>query len=136
MRLRRNHLLVLAALIWGVPGVSVTLKGATAYRSVASADVWWLLLVTAAVCAGFYVIFRRIVARYTERILTLPPKVNPLMTFPAHGWAIILFMIGLGLFLKHLPGVPLQFTASFYSGLGPMLLLSAAKFLRAGCHRF
>lgn len=31
--------------------------------------------------------------------------------------------------LKHIPGVPTAFTASFYSGLDPMLLLSSIRFV-------
>ena len=31
--------------------------------------------------------------------------------------------------LKHIPGVSTAFTASFYSGLGPMLLLSSVRFV-------
>ena len=84
MRLRRNHLLALAALIWGFPGVTVTLRGVAAYRTVASSDVWWLLMVTVAVGMGFFFIFRRIVDRYSERILALPPRVNALMALPTH----------------------------------------------------
>ncbi len=38
------------------------------------------------------------------------------------------FMMGLGIALKHIPQIPSAFTASFYSGLGPMLLISAFRF--------
>ena len=49
--------------------------------------------------------------------------------FPARGWALLIFMMGLGIALKHIPGVSSAFTASFYSGLGPMLLVSSTRFL-------
>ena len=42
---------------------------------------------------------------------------------------LLVFMMGLGIALKHIPGVPSAFTASFYTGLGPMLLLSSLRFL-------
>ena len=29
-----------------------------------------------------------------------------------------------------IPGIPAEFTASFYSGLGPMLLVAALRFIR------
>ena len=38
-------------------------------------------------------------------------------------------MMGLGIILKHIPEIPSAFTASFYSGLGPMLLLSSLRFM-------
>lgn len=130
--MKRRHLFILAALIWGIPGASITFKGIAAYRNVALPDLWWLISITVSVCIGFYLMFRRIVDRYSERISSLPDRVNALMTFPVRGWILLIFMMGLGIFLKHLPGVPVQFTASFYSGLGPMLLLSAVRFLTAG----
>jgi hypothetical protein len=34
-----------------------------------------------------------------------------------------------GILFKHIPGIPSTFTASFYTGLGPMLLFSAGGFL-------
>lgn len=45
------------------------------------------------------------------------------------GIIISLFMMGLGIALKHIPGIPPTFTASFYSGLGPMLILSSVRFM-------
>lgn len=126
----RKHLFMIAALIWGIPGVSITLKGVAAYREIAILNKWWLLLITTAVCIGFYFMFSRIVRRYSERISALQGKLNPLMTFPLRGWILLIFMMGLGITLKHIPGIPTEFTASFYCGLGPMLILSAAKYLK------
>lgn len=129
--MNRRHLFVLAGMIWGIPGISITLKGIDAYRVIAIGNQWWLILITAAVCTGFYLIFGRIVRRYTERISSLQGKVNPMMTFPLRGWILLLFMMGLGIVLKYIPGIPSEFTASFYCGLGPMLILSAIKYLKA-----
>lgn len=50
-------------------------------------------------------------------------------TFPLRGWALIIFMLCLGISLKFIPGLPMEFTASFYSGLGPMLLFAAFRFM-------
>lgn len=131
--MRRRHLFILAAIIWGVPGVGITMKGMAAYRIAATGEIWWMLPVTAAVCSWFYFLFRRIVNRYTERILSLPQKVNVFMAFPPSGWVLIVFMMGLGITLRYIPDIPYQFTASFYCGLGPMLILSAVKFfIRVG----
>ncbi|MBP3426252.1 MAG: hypothetical protein J6K81_06005 [Rikenellaceae bacterium] len=119
----------MAALLWGVPGCIITSKGVAAYRAVAIDDLWWLILCTVTVLVAFYFMFRRVVARYSGRIAKLPSKARLWQTFPLRGWILMLFMMSLGVALKHIPAVPLQFTASFYSGLGPMLLLSSARFL-------
>ena len=49
-------------------------------------------------------------------------------TFPTRGWVLLVFMMSLGMALRFVPGVPAAFTAALYSGLGPMLLLSAVRF--------
>ena len=127
--MNRKHLYIVASLIWGIPGIIITSKGIFAYTMQPSDDLWWLLLITAAVLTGFFLIFRRIVGRYCDRISSLPDKVTIWQTFPTRGWILIVFMMGLGIVLKHIPAIPSSFTASFYSGLGPMLLLSSFRFV-------
>lgn len=127
--MNRKHLYVVAAVIWGIPGIIISVKGVDAYLMQSPDALWWLLLITAAVMTGFFFMFRRIVDRYCGRIAQLPEKVKVWHTFPTRGWALLVFMMGLGIALKHIPGVPTAFTASFYSGLGPMLLLSSIRFM-------
>ena len=127
--MKRKHLYAVAAVIWGIPGITITLKGISAYGKQPSENLWWLLMITAGVISGFFLMFRRIVGRYCNRISSLPDNVRILQTFPARGWILIVFMMGLGIALKHIPGIPSAFTASFYSGLGPMLLLASFRFV-------
>ena len=95
--MKKKHLYIVAAIIWGIPGVILSIKGINAYLIQASENIWRLLLITAGVLFAF-------------------------------------FMISLGITLKHIPGVPSAFTASFYSGLGPMLLLSSLRFMSKLLH--
>lgn len=132
--MNRKHLYVVAAVIWGIPGIIISVKGVDAYLMQSPDALWWLLLITAAVMTGFFFMFRRIVDRYCGRIAQLPEKVKVWHTFPTRGWALLVFMMGLGIALKHIPGVSTAFTASFYSGLGPMLLLSSIRFVSYLCH--
>lgn len=125
----RKYLYIVAGLVWGIPGVIISIKGIQAYRIQPSENIWWLLLITAGVLSGFFMMFRRIVNRYCARIVSLPDKVKIWQAFPARGWILIVFMMGLGITLKQIPEIPSAFTASFYSGLGPMLLLSSLRFL-------
>lgn len=126
----KKNLYCIAALIWGIPGIIITIKGIRTYLSMAPQDLWWLLLITAAVIASFYMMFSRIVDRYSARIAAQPQKTTVWQTFPLRGWILIVCMSCLGIVMKHIPAVPAAFTASFYSGLGPMLLLAARRFLR------
>ena len=126
--MKKNYLYIVAVSIWGIPGIIITSKGINAYRMQPSDNLWWLLLITTAVLAAFFLMFRKIVDKYCDRIASLPDKVKIWQTFPSRGWTLMIFMMSLGIVLKLIPGVPSAFTASFYSGLGPMLLISSARF--------
>ena len=128
--MNKKNLYCIAALIWGIPGIIITVKGIRAYLTMAPQNLWWLLLITAAVLASFYMMFSRIVDRYSARIAAQPQKTTVWQTFPLRGWILIVCMSCLGIVMKHIPAVPAAFTASFYSGLGPMLLFAALRFLR------
>lgn len=127
----KRYLYILAALIWGAPGISITIKGIGAYLDMPHAKLIWLLPITATVILFFFWIFRRISTQYIERISLLPDRCRLYDTFPLKGWILILFMMGLGVALKLIPCVPIEFTSSFYSGLGPMLVLVSLRFLVA-----
>lgn len=107
--MKRRHLYAVAGIIWGIPGITITLKGIKAYMMQPSGNIWWLLLVTISVMTAFFMIFRSIVDRYSRRIASLPESVRIWQTFPLKGWILLAFMIGLGIALKHIPGVPTAF---------------------------
>lgn len=129
MRFDKPYLYLAAALIWGIPGVIITAKGVMAYAQLPSID-WWMYAITLAVLAAFYLIFRRVVARYSAHIEKLVTPCPIWKTFPLRGWMLILFMMGLGISLRHISSIPTVFYATFYSGLGPMLLFSSFRFLK------
>lgn len=131
--MNRGHLYVVAGTIWGIPGTIITVKGIKAYLMQPPGNIWWLLLATISVMTAFFIMFRRITDRYSSRIASLPESVRIWQTFPLKGWILLVFMMGLGIALKHIPGIPSAFTASFYSGLGPMLILSSMRFI---CKRY
>lgn len=126
--MNKRILYYVAALLWGAPGIVITVKGIKAYTQMAPENLWWLLLITCFVLTGFYFMFTKIVNRYCARLADLPQKSGLFQTFPLRGWVLIVFMMCLGMALKFIPGVPQEFTASFYSGLGPNLVLAAIRF--------
>lgn len=129
MRFYRPHLFLTAALVWGIPGIAITIKGVVAYTLLHPIE-WWLFAITLAVLAIFYLIFRRVVESYSAHIESLTLPCSIWNTFPLRGWILILFMMGLGITIRSIHTIPFEFFASFYSGLGPMLLLSAFRFLK------
>ncbi len=107
--MNKRFLYLVAALIWGLPGIMITIKGVTAYLAMPEDELWWLLLITACVLTGFIVMFRRIVDRYCGLIAAEPDKTSIWHTFPLRGWILVVCMMGLGpalmiaafLFSKH-----------------------------------
>lgn len=131
MVITKRELYLTAALIWGIPGFAITYKGIAAYNKIPQPHLWLWLAITLGVIIFFYIIFKRVTGQYIKRIATLSNVRSLYQTFPTNGWILLLFMIMLGIILKNIPTIPLEFTASFYSGLGPMLILSSIQFLRA-----
>ena len=107
--IRRAHLYMVAAAIWGIPGINIAVKGIRSYMLMRSDDLWWLMLITVAVSVFFFIIFRRVVRKYSERIVSLPDSVmmdsacvhdglgnhSEVYTFSTNGfYSILLFRTG------------------------------------------
>ena len=127
----KRHLLLANAIVWGAPGVKILVTGIQSYLALwPSKSIPWLALGTVLVLAGFVWMFNRIVKKYSDRIMAFPEKKKSILAFlPVRGWILVIFMMCLGITLKHIPGVPTEFFASFYCGLGPALIAAAAQFL-------
>ena len=127
----KRHLLLTNAIVWGAPGVKILVTGIQSYLALwPSKSIVWLALGTVLVLAGFVWMFNRIVKKYSDRIMAFPEKKKSILAFlPGRGWILIIFMMCLGISLKFIPGVPTEFFASFYCGLGPALIAAAALFL-------
>lgn len=129
---RKEHLLLMQVLCWLAPGIVILRKGILAMLAVAETDlpqVWWLMLVAAGVLVAFLLMFRGFVNRYTDRILNFPTLRKSLLAFfDLKGYVLIIFMMGLGVSLKYIPFLPVQFFAAFYPGLGTALAISGIRF--------
>ncbi len=127
----KRHLLLANAIVWGAPGIKILVTGIQSYLALwPSKSIVWLAVGTVLVLAGFVWMFNRIVKKYADRILDFPQQKKSILAFlPVKGWILVIFMMCLGISLKHIPGVPTEFFASFYCGLGPALIVAAAQFL-------
>ena len=128
--INKRYLYLLAGLIWGIPGVMVAIKGIRAYCAVCANVLWWLGLITIAVLISFNLMFYRIVNKYCDLIASEPERTTIWHTFPVRGWILVVCMSCLGMALKFVPSIPIEFTASFYSGLGPSLVIAACRFVK------
>ena len=129
-RINKRILYLIAAAIWGIPGVIIAVKGIRAYTTIPLDELWWLCIITLGVLISFIWMFQRIVNRYCNLISILPDQTTVGHTFPLRGWILIVCMSGLGIALKFIPCIPAEFTASFYSGLGPALVVAGCLFVK------
>ena len=49
---KRSSLYYIASVIWGIPGVIITVKGVSAYFAADKSQLWWLMLITALLTAA------------------------------------------------------------------------------------
>lgn len=130
---RREHLLLMLVLCWLGPGIKILVTGVKALMDVAANHperVWWLVVAAVAVTVSFSLMFNNFVKRYTQRILDFPERKKSIFAFfDLHGYILIVFMMGLGISLKFIPGMPAEFFAGFYPGLGIALSIAGFRFL-------
>lgn len=50
--MNRKHLYIVAAVIWGIPGTIISVKGISAYLTQPSDHIWWLMIITASFYTG------------------------------------------------------------------------------------
>ena len=72
--MNKNALYYVAAVLWGVPGVIISVKGVKAYMLMPAHSLWWLMLITVLVLACFFFMFRGAVDKYSALIAAQPQK--------------------------------------------------------------
>lgn len=129
----REHLLLMQVLVWLAPGIVITRKGVLALLQVSATHperVWWLVVIAVTVAVSFSLMFNNFIKRYTTRILNFPERKKSLFAFlDLHGYILITFMMCLGIALKYIPGMPVEFFAGFYPGLGTALSIAGVRYL-------
>ena len=78
----KRVLYLIAAVIWDLPGLIIAAKGITAYTTMPTNELWWLILITLCVLTSFIWMFLRIVNKYCNLIAALPDKTTIGHTFP------------------------------------------------------
>lgn len=126
--INREYLYYMASIIWMIPGLILTTKGLIAYTTIPSHQLW-LLSITIGIMVFFYIIFTKVVTKYCQYIVSQPNPTLIWQVFSTKGWILLLIMVGLGMLVKFLPFVTNHFIATFYTGLGSMLLLSSIRFV-------
>ena len=117
--------------MWTAIGTKIAVTGVSHYLKLTQPGaLFWMIPLSVLVFAVFYRMFTGVVRKYSARILSMTEEKTAIWkTFSLKGYLIIAFMISLGICLKHIPGIPSNFFAWFYCGLGPGLLSAGIRFL-------
>ncbi len=127
MSISRQTLFILALILWLFGGYKVLLIGWEAWISdVSNLKYIWLVLALL-FFMGF--VFPKAVRANSQFILGLKGERFPwYKCLKPTSWGIMIFMISLGVALRHFHLVPNSFIAGFYTGLGLSLSLVALFF--------
>lgn len=137
MKVKRNTLLLIACLVWGVAGVNILRLGVLAYPAYLSVLNFVL---SALVFAVFqYFIFGRLVKKHTARITSYEEERHFFLKFfDVKSFIIMAVMMSGGIWLRSSGIAPDRFIAVFYTGLGASLLTAGHSLrlsVRQGGHR-
>lgn len=127
MKVRKENLLLIASTIWLVAGLNILHIGLDAFKNNRNFIYDFLALL---VFILFWVfIFKNMVSKHTERILGYEDNYQHFLKFFDKKSFIIMFvMITVGIVVRSLPFIPIQFIAFFYTGLGSALSLAGLFF--------
>lgn len=123
MKVKRNTLLLLAALVWGIAGANILRIGLAAYPAYLTL---WNTLLSVLVFAVFQqAVFGKLVKKHTSRIGAYPDeRLFFLRFFDRKSFVIMAVMMTGGILVCGPAALaPEAFIAIFYTGLGASLLL-------------
>lgn len=130
---KKPILFLLAGILWLVAGVNILRIGIGSLIDVfaiAKPLTWILMGAMLLIFVGFHFMFTAMVRRHKKRILSYgEEKVSVFKFMDLKGYLIMAFMIGLGITLRRLIGLPDEFFAFFYNGLGTALSIAGIRFL-------
>lgn len=124
--MNKRGLLIINALLWAIASSKILQRGIPAL--IVTHPVWVLIL-AALILVGFLIMFAKVSTKYTLRIKNLEGDKFPFYRFMSlKGYLLIGFMMSLGIAAGMIPGMPIEFFACFYPGLGSGLAFGAICF--------
>lgn len=127
----KNHLVLIAGLVWCVAGALVSMIGLPLQFGLAPSHLILFPLAVLIFLVFYFFVFSRLVRKHTGRIRAQPEERLPVWSFfDASSWAAMAVMMGGGMALRFSQLMPDWMIASLYSGLGVALFLCGVRFLR------
>ncbi len=126
-------LLGIAGFVWLAAGVNILRIGLRAFLAVCALSIIGRILLMAALAVlifiGFHLMFSKIVVKHTARIKGYKTKQPFWKFFDGKSYLLMLFMMSLGIGLRHSGLLPEFFFGFFYTGLGTALTAAGLRFL-------
>jgi len=130
VRIPKNHLMLIAGLVWCAAGAMVCAIGLPLEFGLAPSQVILFPLAVVIFLVFYVFVFSRLVRTHTGRIRARPEDRLPFWDFfNASSWAVMAVMMGGGMALRLSHVMPDWMIAFFYSGLGLALFLCGVRFL-------
>jgi small-conductance mechanosensitive channel len=130
IHLPKNHLMLIAGLVWCAAGAMVSFIGLPLEFGLAPAHLVLVPLAVVIFLAFYVFVFSRLVRKHTGRIRARQEARLPFWHFfNASSWAVMAVMMGGGMALRLSHVMPDWMIAFFYSGLGVALFLCGIRFL-------
>lgn len=128
--IRKNHLMLIAGLVWCAAGAMVCIIGLPIELGLAPSNLVLIPLAVAIFLVFYFFVFSRLVRKHTGRIRARSEDRLPFWHFfNASSWAVMAVMMGGGMALRLSHLMPDWMIAFFYSGLGVALFLCGVRFL-------
>ena len=128
-RVQNRTLLFIAGAVWILAGLNILRIGiltwmdsSTFFPFMIGEFVAWHML-------GFYFVFLKLYYKHSERIKQKSDVNCPFSFFDARGWIMMIFMITLGVGIRHSRILPDSFISVFYTGLSSALIITGILFL-------
>ena len=126
---KRSTLVFVAGLAWLIAGANIFRIG---FNTWLSDSLLWIYKLMGAVLffiIFFAFVFYRLFGKNILRISKKGDKNCPFAFFDVKGWIVMVFMITLGVTVRHFGLLPNWFIAMFYTGLSSALMLTGLLFV-------
>jgi uncharacterized membrane protein YfcA len=128
--LSKNHLVLVAGLVWCAAGTMVCMVGLPLQLTLAQRHLILIPLAVTIFVVFYRFVFSRLVGKHTSRIRARTEDRLPCWQFfNGPSWVVMGVMMGGGLVLRHSHLMPDWMIAFFYTGLGLALFVCGVRFL-------
>lgn len=129
MTVQRRWLFLVAGLLWAAAGVMLCTRAVDWFLAEGVHAVPWELAGLAAGVVIYRFKFALIAEKNIKRIRNLRERESILAFQPPLMYVVIVFMMGLGIALRH-SAIPKLYLAVLYTGIGLGLLLASLRYVR------